>query len=71
MKSVISDIEASKEAVLQGIDFVVLHGDLVDFVKAGSLTIGMYMLGNFKYNITFINGSVLTFELENVYCFKF
>ena len=71
MKSIISNHEARKEEVLQRIDDVVLSGDLVDFVNVGSVTIAVYVLGNYKYNITFVNGIVLTFELENVYCFKF
>ena len=71
MKSVISNHEARKEEVLQRIDDVVLCGDLVDFVEVGSALITVYMLGNNKYNITFVNGSVVLFELENVYCFKF
>ena len=71
MKSIISNHEARKEEVLQCIDDVVLCGDLVDFVEVGSALIAVYMLGNNKYNITFVNGSVVLFELENVYCFKF
>ena len=71
MKSIISNHEVPKEEVLQRIDFVVLHGDLVNFVQVGSSTIAVYVLGDNKYNITFVNGSVLTFELENIYCFKF
>ena len=71
MKSIISNHEARKEEVLQRIDDVVLFGDLVDFVQVGSATIVVYMLGNNKYNITIVNGSVVLFELENVYCFKF
>ena len=71
MKSIISNHEARKEEVLQRIDDVVLFGDLVDFVQVGSATIVVYMLGNNKYNITLVNGSVVLFELENVYCFKF
>ena len=67
MKSVISSHEARKEEVLQRIDDVFLFGTLVDFVQVGSLTIGVYVLGDNKYNITFVNGSVLTFELENIY----
>ena len=70
MKSIISNHEARKEEVLQRIDHVVSSGDLVDFVQVGVVTIAVYELGN-KYNITFVNGSVLTFELENIYCFKF
>lgn len=71
MKSIISNHEAQKEMVLQRIDDVVLCGDLVDFVQVGSVTIASYVLGDNKYNITIVNGSVLMFELENVYCFKF
>ena len=71
MKSIISNHEARKEEVLQRIDDVVLFGDLVDFVQVGSATIAVYMLGNNKYNITLVNGSVVLFELESVYCFKF
>ena len=71
MKSIISNHEARKEEVLQRIDDVVLCGDLVDFVEVDSALITVYMLGNNKYNITFVNGSVVLFELENVYCFKF
>ena len=71
MKSVISNHETPKESVLERIDDVVLCGDLVDFVQVGSATTAVYMLGDNKYNITFVNGSVLLFELENVYCFKF
>ena len=71
MKSIISNHEARKEEVLQRIDDVVLFGDLVDFVQVGSATIAVYVLGNNKYNITFVNGSVVLFELENIYCFKF
>ena len=71
MKSIISNHEARKEEVLQRIDDVVLFGDLVDFVQVGSATIVVYMLGNNKYNITLVNGCVVLFELESVYCFKF
>ena len=71
MKSIISNHEARKEEVLQRIDDVVLFGDLVDFVEVGSALITVYVWGNNKYNITFVNGSVVLFELENVYCFKF
>ena len=71
MKSIISNHEAQKEMVLQRMDDVVLCGDLVDFVQVGGVTIAVYLLGDNKYNITLVNGSVLLFELENVYCFKF
>ena len=71
MKSVISNHEAPKETVLKHVDDVVLSGDLVDFVQVGVVTIAVYVLCDNKYNITFVNGSVLTFELENIYCFKF
>ena len=71
MKSIISNHEATKEEILKRVDDVVLCGDLVDFVNNGSVTNAVYVLGDYKYNITFVNGIVLTFELENVYCFKF
>ncbi len=71
MKSVISNHEASKEGILQRIDEVILSASLYDFVEFGGLTIGVYTLDNNKYIITFLNGRILTFELENVYCFKF
>ena len=71
MKSVISNHEASKEEVLRRINFVVLHGDLNSYVEIGSLRIVTCVLGDNKYNISYLNESVLTFELENVYCFKF
>ena len=71
MKSIISNHEASKEEVLQRIDDVALSGDLVDFMNVGVVSIAVYVVGDYKYNITFVNEYVLTFELENVYCFKF
>ena len=71
MKSVISNHEATKEEVLQRIHFVVLHGDLIYYVEVGSLRIVTCVLGDKKYNISYLNDSVLMFELENVYCFKF
>ena len=71
MKSVISNHEASKEEVLRRINFVVLHGDLNYYVEIGGLRIVTCVLGDNKYNISYLNESVLTFELENVYCFKF
>ena len=71
MRSIISNYEAPKETVLKRVDDVVLSGDLVDFVQVGVVTIAVYVLCDNKYNITLVNGSVLTFELENVYCFKF
>ena len=71
MKSVISNHEGSEEEVLRRVSFVVLHGDLIDVIYAGCLITAVYLLGDNKYNITYLNGSVLTFELENVYCFKF
>ena len=71
MKSIISNHEAPKEEVLRRIHFVVLHGDLNYYVEIGSLRIVTCVLGDNKYNISYLNESVLTFELENVYCFKF
>ena len=71
MKSVISNHEAPKEVVLKRIDTVTSSAYLSEIIEMGCLEIMVYMLGNLKYNITYINASVLTFELENVYCFKF
>ena len=71
MKSVISNHEAPKEAVLKRIDTVTSSAYLSEIVEMGCLEIMVYLMGNLKYNITYINGSVLTFELENIYCFKF
>lgn len=71
MKSVISSHEAPKEEVLKRVKGVILCGDMYEFVKIGSVKIFVYILGDYKYNITYINNSVLTFELDNVYCFKF
>ena len=71
MKSIISNHEAPKELVLQRIDTVTSSAYLSEIVEMGCLEIMVYLMGNLKYNITYINASVLTFELENVYCFKF
>lgn len=71
MKSLISNHEAPKEVVLKRIDTVTSSAYLSEIIEMGCLEIMVYMLGNLKYNITYINASVLTFELENVYCFKF
>ena len=71
MKSLISNHETPKEAILQRIDTVTSSAYLSEIIEMGCLEVMVYLLGNLKYNITYINGSVLTFELENIYCFKF
>ena len=71
MKSIISNHEASKEEVLRRVNEVMVCGSVCYFREFGNLIIVSYKLGNNKYIITGINENVLTFELENVYFFKF
>lgn len=71
MRSVISNHVATKEQVLQRINDVLMCGKLFRHVESGHIEIKEYYLGRYKYIITYINGSIVAFELENVYCFKF
>lgn len=71
MRSVISNHVATKEQVLQRINDVLTCGKLLCHVESGHAEIKECCLGRYKYIITYINGSIVAFELENVYCFKF
>ena len=71
MRSVISNHVATKEQVLQRINDVLMCGTLLCHVEGGRTEIKECCLGRYKYIITYINGSIVAFELENVYCFKF
>lgn len=71
MKSIISDIVAPKEQVLQRISDVIECGILVEEAVCGNTTIRRYVLGEYNYYITLVHGELVAFEFVGVYCFKF
>lgn len=71
MKSIISSHEAPKNQVLQRMNDVIDAGTLVEESVIGNTIVMRYVLGDYNYYITYVNGVIVTFELFNVYCFKF
>ncbi len=71
MKSVISDYEMPYEALLELIEIVKSVGIRMAWIESGCVEITELKVEKYKYIITTINDSIVAFELENVYCFKF
>lgn len=71
MKSVISNHEATLNEVTTQIENVISVGVQRAKVVVGHTKIQEFRYGRSIYIITSINDSIVSFECENVYCFKF
>lgn len=71
MKSIISKHETSMEEVCSKVEDVIRVGKQTACIVIGLTKIQVFKFGRLTYIITSINDSIVSFELENVYCFKF
>lgn len=71
MKSINSQHTATREQIIIRTDDVENCGTLLKEVWIGSTMIKKISFGRLIYIITYLCGVVVSFELENVYCFKF
>ena len=71
MKSIISSHEATKEQVLTRVDDVINCGTLTHKLDIRGVTIERYEFGGLVYNVIYIHSVLVSFELCDIYCFKF